>query len=339
MKSDAELSIANCQLSILSVAAHHKQAVNKTLQPYLWILISGFAFSWMVTFAALAGKSACWQAVAIVRCAIPLVVVAAWAKLDGAQLVFWGPPVLWLRSIAGSCSLVGTFYVLGVGMPVTDIYTVANIFPIWVALLSWPILGRMPSGVVWLSIVSSIAGVALLQGAELDAGNFNVFIVVGVSLFTAIAMMGLNRLKDIDPRAIVVHFSATALVVAALSLLIFPINEPTDDFTATTLIELIGVGLTAAVGQYFLTRAFTSGEPARMSVATLSQFVFVLILDVLVLDHDLEWRKLWGIPLILGPMVWLMLQRVKTSALAGDSPQEDSDIAVCADSTVSAEQK
>jgi drug/metabolite transporter (DMT)-like permease len=289
---------------------------NKTLQPYIWILVSGFAFSWMVVFAKVAGSATNWQVIAIARCAIPLVLIAAWARWDGAQLVLVGPRILWIRSLAGSLSLVGTFYVIGTGLlPVTDIYTVSNIFPIWVALLSWPMLGRFPNGMVWLSIVSSIAGVALIQGAELQGGNFGVLIIVGVSLFTAIAMMGLNQLKSLDPRAVVVHFSATALVVALASIAFLPWEESVE-FTPEVILLLLGIGVTASVGQFFLTKAFTAGDPARMSVATLSQFVFVFALDVLVLNSPLVWHKMWGIPLILGPTVWLMAQRVKTSALA-----------------------
>src|SRR5579884_2093017 len=97
---------------------------NPSLQPYLWVLISGFAFSWMAICAPLAGHGCGWQVVAIVRCAVPLLLVLAWAKWDGVKLAIWGPPVLWLRSLAGSCSLVGTFYAFGI-LPVTDIYTIS----------------------------------------------------------------------------------------------------------------------------------------------------------------------------------------------------------------------
>lgn len=319
---------------------------NSTLQPYFWILISGFAFSWMATLAPLAGQGCGWQVVAIVRCAIPLVVVACWARWDDARLVVWGTPVLWMRSLAGSCSLVGTFFAFSL-LPLTDIYTIANIFPIWVALLSWPMLGRFPSGVVWLSIFSSIAGVALIQGAELQAGNYAALIVVAVSIFTAIAMMGLNRLKDFDPRAVVVHFSATGLAFAVLCYFIFPTVPPVEAFDWPHLLELIGIGITASIGQYFLTKAFTAGDPAKVSVASLSQFVFVLVLDILVLGHALDWNKLWGIPLILGPTIWLMMQRVTTSDLVpeptGDTAppavQVETTWAVRADSAVSSESK
>ncbi|MBM3994976.1 MAG: DMT family transporter [Planctomycetes bacterium] len=295
---------------------------NKNLQPYIWILISGFAFSWMATLAPLAGKGCGWQAVAIVRCLVPLILISAWASWDGVQLVFFGSPVLWMRSLAGSCSLVGSFYAFA-HLPLTDIYAICNIFPIWVALLSWPMLGRFPSGAVWLSIFCSIIGVALLQGREINAGNLTALVVVGVSIFTALAMMGLNQLKDLDPRAVVVHFSATALIFSVASLVFFPLETTEEAFSAVHLAELLGVGVTASIGQYFLTRAFTAGDPARMSVATLSQFVFILVLDVFVLGNPLEPIKLWGIPLVLGPTLWLMSQRIQEPSAIADNDAED----------------
>ena len=303
---------------------------NPALQPYLWILISGFVFSWMATCAPLAGRACGWQVVAIVRCAIPLLLIAIWTRWDGVKLVVWGPPILWVRSIAGSCSLVGTFFCFHI-LPLTDIYTIANTFPIWVALLSWPMFGKIPSLSVWISIACSIAGVVFIQGPDLQSGNYAALVVVAVSIFTAVAMMGLNRLQDLDPRAIVVHFSATALIFAIASLFLFPWTPPTETFELKHLFELLGVGVTATFGQFFLTKAFTAGDPAKMSVASLSQFVYIPVLDALVLEHPFVVSKLWGIPLILGPTVWLMLHRVKpetatSSPIVADSSEVEPDI-------------
>jgi drug/metabolite transporter (DMT)-like permease len=294
---------------------------HRTLQPYLWILISGFAFSWMAVCAPLASKGCGWQIVAIVRCALPLVFIAVWAKWDGVKLAVWRSPILWVRSLAGSCSLVGSFFAFA-HLPLTDIFTISNTFPIWVALLSWPVLGKLPSGMVWLSIFSSVLGVAIIQGPEMKLGNYAALIVVAVSLFTAIAMMGLNRLKDLDPRAVVVHFSATALVFSSASYFVFPVEAPEEAFGWTHFLELLTVGVTASVGQYFLTKAFTAGDPARVSVASLSQFVLILLLDVLVLNNPLDPTKIWGVPLILGPTIWLMTRRIKTSSLVPATPVE-----------------
>src|SRR5690349_8608455 len=101
------------------------------------MLFGSLAFSGMGTMTQLAGRGCTWQTVAVVRAVIPLVVIAVWARLGGARLVVLGPPILWMRSLAGSCSLVATFYVLQ-KLPLTDVYTISNMFPLWVALLSWP---------------------------------------------------------------------------------------------------------------------------------------------------------------------------------------------------------
>jgi len=53
--------------------------------------------------------------------------------------------------------------------------------------------------------------------------------------------------------------------------------------------------------------------------------VFILAIDVLVLNHSLDWIKLWGIPLILGPTLWLMARRLKTSTLVPDASSSEAD--------------
>ncbi len=73
--------------------------------------------------------------------------------------------------------------------------------------------------------------------------------------------------------------------------------------------QLLGVGLSATVGQLFLTLAFTHGDPAKVSVVSLTQIPFTLVLDTLVLGHALVPSKLIGVPLIICPTAWLMLRR------------------------------
>jgi drug/metabolite transporter (DMT)-like permease len=284
------------------------------------MLTSSFAFSWMGTLTQLAGQGCSWQATAIVRCLLPLVLVAAWALSSRVRLVLWGSPTLWMRSLAGSCSLVCTFYALN-RLPLTEVYTIANMFPIWVALLSWPMLGRAPARSVWLCVVSGVAGVVLILQPRFAQGDYTLLVVVAVSLFTALAMMGLHHLRDLDPRAIVVHFSATALAFAIAAGLLLPVTETPQSFASRHLALLLGVGLSATIGQYFLTRAFTSGEPARLSVVSLTQIVFVLALDAVVLGHPLEADKLLGIPLILGPTMWLMLRQASRARRAKQPPR------------------
>ena len=84
----------------------------------------------------------------------------------GAKLVFWRPRALWVRSIAGSVSLVCTFYALP-RLPISDVLTLTNVFPVWVALLSWPLLGEVPTKEAWIAIVCGVTGVVLVAQPHL----------------------------------------------------------------------------------------------------------------------------------------------------------------------------
>jgi drug/metabolite transporter (DMT)-like permease len=164
---------------------------------------------------------------------------------------------------------------------------------------------------VWLCVASGVAGVFAIFQPRFAAGDYTLLVVVAVSVFTALAMMGLHHLRDLDPRAIVVHFSATALAFALTAAVLLPPSAVQEEFAPRHVALLVAIGVCATFGQYFLTRAFTTGDPARLSVVNLTQIVFVLLLDMALLDRPLEQSKLLGIPLILGPAAWLMYRQTR----------------------------
>jgi drug/metabolite transporter (DMT)-like permease len=61
----------------------------------------------------------------------------------------------------------------------------------------------------------------------------------------------------------------------------------------------------ASIGQIFLTKAFAAGDPAKVSVVSLSQVVFALIFD-LFLKQPVDAVMIVGIVLIVVPTAWVM---------------------------------
>ena len=114
------------------------------LRPYFWMLSGCVWFSWMGLLTHALKDSCDWQTVAVVRSALATTFAALIAWSTGTLLVFHGPRALWFRSVAGSCSMVCTFYAL-THLLVSDVLTLTNTFPIWVALLSWPLAGERPT--------------------------------------------------------------------------------------------------------------------------------------------------------------------------------------------------
>ncbi len=280
-----------------------------SLAPYLWMIQASVVFTAMLAMARMLGAWCDWQLVATVRASMVLVLVAGVTLLQGKRAVVFGPPTLWVRSIAGSLSMVCTFFAI-TQLQISDTLTLTNMYPIWIALLSWPILGEKPPLQIWIAVLSSCTGVWLIQQPHFGASDLGIAAAFAASLFTAVAMIGLHRLRSLDPQTIVIHFSAVATCFCTASWFVFEKPPPKSEAgMVLTLSLLLGVGLTASVGQILLTRAFAAGNPARVGVVGLTQIVFGLLVDILFFKHTPKWLSLLGIVLIALPTAWVMLSR------------------------------
>jgi drug/metabolite transporter (DMT)-like permease len=277
-------------------------------RPYVWMLSGTFSFSLMVEFAydlTQQSKSCDWQTVAIARSSLVTVFAGIMAWAARAKLAFW-PWRLWVRGLAGSGSMVCTFYSFG-QLPAVDVVTLTNTFPLWVAILSWPVYGKIPGWKMWAAILMGVTGVALVEQPQLEAGNLGVFTALAAAFLSAIAMLGLHSLHNIDPRAIVVHFSAVATVFCVVAFFAFPRSIPTERTAeASVIVKLIGLGLSATVGQILLTLAFGNGAPAKVSVVGLMQIVIVLAFDIILWDTRINAITLGGTLLVIAPTAWLL---------------------------------
>lgn len=284
---------------------------HRDARPYVWMLCGSFSFTLMAVMVSdlvHVNRRCDWQTVAVFRAGLVAVFAAALARFGGAKLVFW-PWRLWVRSVAGSCSMVCTFYAFG-HLPVPDVVTLTNTFPLWVALLSWPLYGQLPGPKTLAAILVGVAGVALVEQPHFESGNLGVISALAAAAFTAVAMLGLHSLKGIDPRAVVVHFSAVATLFCLGAFLVGPLEHPVGDLLDTRIVfELLAMGVAALIGQLCLTLAFSGGAPAKVSVVGLTQIVFTLGFGVWLFDHQVNKVTGLGTVLVIAPTAWLLLHK------------------------------
>ena len=275
------------------------------MKPYLWMLCGSGWFAAMVVFIVACKHDCDWQVVMVVRSGLATLFAVLMAAATRVPLALPGPPTLWLRSISGSLSMVCTFYAL-THLPPSDVLVITNSFPIWVALFSWPAFGERPTLGVWAAVLCGVVGVAVTQKAEFSRFELAHYSAVFASVFTAVAMMGLNRLKGIPSLAVVAHFSAVSLLVCGACYFVFPRPLGNEKLTELrVLFDLLMVGATATVGQVFLTKAFKGGAATKVSVVGLSQVVMVMAWEAATGRAFDEWQ-LFGTVLVLGPTAYLM---------------------------------
>lgn len=275
------------------------------------MLTGCFFTAWMGQLAHLLKDTCDWRIVALARGSIAFFLAIGLARLSGAKLVFWRPHALWIRGCASSVSLLCTFFALA-HLPTSEVLTLTNTFPIWVALLSWPLLRVRPTLSVWLAAGCGVCGVALIQSPHFQAdgtASFALALSMTAALTNAIAMLGLHRLKNVHPWAIVVHYSGVATLFVLIACLIDPPGGLDALTKPNVLFLLMGVGVAATLGQVCITRAFTIGAPTRISVVGLMQIVFALGLDLLFSDAIIHAITLAGIALVMAPTAWMMAEK------------------------------
>lgn len=282
-----------------------------SLSPYLWMIQASLVFTAMIAMAHLLGASCPWQLIATARAGLVLLFVAGVSLARGKRILALGPGTLWIRSIAGSMSMVCTFFAATrPQLPMSVTITLTNMFPVWVALLSWPVLGERPAWQLWLAVLSGSAGVWLIQQPHFGENDLAIAAACAASVFTAAAMLGLHRLRGLETQTIVVHFSAVATCFCLASFFVFERKPPQEDVELRWAVPLLlGIGLTASVGQILLTRAFSSGNATRVAVVALTQVVFALVPDLLLFHHEPDRLSILGIVLITLPTAWIMLGR------------------------------
>ncbi|WP_425617699.1 DMT family transporter [Anatilimnocola sp. NA78] len=277
--------------------------------PYAWMLLSATAFSVMAICTRALTEECNWQIIAMCRTGLAMLFAAILAYRAGATFVVLRPPTLWMRSLAGSVSLLCGFFAM-THSNVSEVLVMTNMYPLWVAVLSWPILGEVPSLEVWAAILLSIAGVCLMHPPQEFAGQMAYGAAILSSFTSGIALIGLHKLKDIDPRAIVTHFSGVALIASVVACFVFP-WETSNPVTVSTLLLLLGVGGSATAGQLLLTKAFTSGPAARVSVIGLSQVAIVMLLEAIIWQRRFDFQTLFGMSLVVAPTAWMILRRAR----------------------------
>jgi drug/metabolite transporter (DMT)-like permease len=284
----------------------------KSLLPAAWMITAAFFFATMGALAHAVGARCDWLLVAFIRIACTFVFSVALAWAGGARLVLWTPRTLWMRSAAGTLSLVCTFYAL-THLAIADALTLTNTYPLWIVLVST----RLGAGAGWrtdLACVSSaVLGVVLIQAPYLSGGGDGkaVLSALAASLSAAVAMMGLHRLRSVDARAVVAHFSGLAsLVLGALVAFGRP-GAVASALDRPAVALLLGVGLCGTFGQVLLTRAFASGPPARISVLSLTQVVFGLGYDLILQTRRLTVATLLGFLMVVAPTAWIMLRAAR----------------------------
>ncbi len=269
-----------------------------------WLLLSILSFAGMTLCVRRAAVSLPWHEIAFARAGLGALFIYLGGRAAGVSLRVVNSTGQWRRTIAGTLAMGFSFFALS-RLPVGDAVTLSSLGPIFMVLASQRLLGERPTLSVWAGVVLGFGGVASIAGVQLALGPAQVLAaaagVVGAA-FAAAAMLFLRRLGSESPEAVALHFavwSAVAMGLAGLGRHVWPTPEG--------LLLLLGAGVSGALGQVTLTRAYANDEAARLGALSYLGIAVNVGLGALVLGEIPGARQLLGAKLVLVAGVVTML--------------------------------
>ena len=279
-----------------------EQIVNdKRLKGIISIMISAAGFAGMSFFVKLSGKVPVIEK-AMFRNAVALLVAYIIMRREGVSFYVEKKNrlPLFLRCLFGTVGLICNFWAIGY-LKLGDSSILQKMAPFFSIVMSIFILQEKPNLTSIVSVLVALLGAAFV--VKPGQGLLGLPALVGLlggfcagTAFTFVRKLGTHGVRGAQ---IVFYFSfISSIALLPICLLQF------RPLSAEQLLFLTGAGLCAAVGQIFVTKAYSYAPAKEISVFDYSQVIFSAILGFVILGELPDIYSFIGYALIFSMAIW-----------------------------------
>ena len=282
------------------------------------MVLSALFFSVMSLLVKEVGTRLPTQEVVFARALVSMVV--AYGLVRRARPGNWGKRkgLLVVRGLAGFSALSCFFYAL-VHLPLADATVIQYTNPVWTAWLGWIVLAESLTVGEALLSAAGLLGVLLIArptflfGGDMRLDAFATAVGLAGAIFSAAAYVSVRKLGRTEhPMIIVFYFTVVTVPAALPGMLLSGAVWP----TAAELMFLAGVGVTAVLGQLYLTRALQLEPAGRATAIGYVQIVFASVWGIFFFHEFPDALSLLGAAMVLASVVVLARRRARPGVRA-----------------------
>ncbi len=217
------------------------------------------------------------------------------------------------RSVSGLAAMYCFFYAIA-HLPLAEAVLLNFSSPIFIAVIAILWLGEEATRKLLLAIVIGFTGICLILKPGM--GILSAAALVGLisAVFAALAMVSIRNLSKTEPiHRIVFYFSITATLISAIPMFWYwqtPHLKP--------LLAMIFAGLSATLGQLFLTYGYSLAPAARVSPYSYNTILFAAIYGWIFWSETPDVLTLFGALLIICAGIITLLSRPTRSLTEPD---------------------
>lgn len=263
---------------------------SQTRRGILLMLFASFLFALTMVFAKLLSPSMGSVEVTFWRNAVGLIVIIFFPFAKPIINKGGKPLTLVFRGVIGTIALLTFFYTIS-ATSLSQAIVYAKTEPIFTALLAFFLLKEKLHSHAVLAIFIGLLGVVILSGLE-----FHHLHIMGLltGFLSALAYTSVRSLKEYyNERTVVLSFMIAGVVLPAVLMITVPFIASEHFMFALRAfvipqgiawIWIILMGISAAFGQMYMTRAYFYAKAGIISTVSYSVVLFATLLGILLGD-------------------------------------------------------
>lgn len=189
-------------------------------------------------------------------------------------------------------------------LPLAEASSIAFTAPIWVAILSGPILGDRVTKKEWLMACLGFSGILLIARPGTEIFHPAALLIAAMALINALFQL-LTRKLTSDSAYTTLFYSGVMGAVGCTILLPFFGEMP--GLSLINITSLIGVGLLGGMGHLLFVKAFYKTQPSKLTPFVYLQMIWAIGLGYLMFGQLPDFTAFVGMGIIVACGLWLIM--------------------------------
>ncbi len=275
-----------------------------------WMVLAGLCFSTTGAFVKLAGQYhlIVWTVI-FGRSTVIAIMTFIAAKFQEKALSFEEPKWLLARCVTGLSAMACYFYAIPL-IPLTTAVVLQWTSPLFVALFSGYLIKERVSPFLFICIGVAFLGTILIISPSFEAIEINAIYALISGVLSALAYLSIRQLRSTATSESVVFWFALFCMVFSFP---FSINEILI-LSMEEIQILLGVGITAGIGQIGMTKAYHAAKAAYIGAFSYSTVIVSWIYGLFYFSENLSSWDMLGTLLIVGSGIILATTSPKTES-------------------------
>lgn len=252
-----------------------KRRYSDTTLGIFYMLVSTFAFCFMNVFVRLM-KDEGFSPVesifyrSIIMGGFALYFILQQARLDrraGKKAIVYkkgGYVTLMFRAIIGGSAMLAIFYNLGT-IPIGTTTAFSSATALYTVVLSVVLLHERQSLGVIIASIMGFSGVVLICDPHFGSiPTLNIILGIYCGVAVAIAYTTIKLLKPYFSNSMIILVYAGVMIVGSFFMMVFHFPYIPSSYhmpSPSGLIYMVGLGITGAIGQFYMTKSYTIASP------------------------------------------------------------------------------